>query len=65
MFSKATPEEMIAYIMSGKGTITFTSKDLPPGGSVHNNSLYLSVICLQKYVPFSVVNNGSIINVYP
>jgi len=43
------PEEMIASITSGKGTITFSSEDLPPGGLVHNNVLSLIVICLQKY----------------
>jgi len=43
---QATLEEMIASIMFSKGIITFSSKDLSPGGSVHNNALYLTVIYL-------------------
>ena len=43
-------EEMIVSITFGEGTITFSNEDLPPRGSMHNNTLYLTVICLQQYL---------------
>ena len=37
---EATPEEMVALVMSGKETLTFSIKDFPPTGLAHNNALY-------------------------
>ena len=54
---------MIASIIAGKGTIAFNSEDLPPGGTTHNKVLYSSMTYL--YVPFSLVDNGSVVNVCP
>jgi len=57
---EATPEEMIASIISGEGIIPFSNKDLPLEGSMHNNTLYLIVICHQKYVLVTLVNNSKL-----
>ena len=59
-----TLEKMIALIISDKGTITFNSKDLLLGGLTHNNALYLTVICLQKYAHLALLDDGSIVNFY-
>ena len=60
---KATIDEIIASIITGKGTITFTSEDRPSGDVAHNNALYLSVLCLQKHVSLALVDNGLTVNV--
>lgn len=62
---EVTPEEMITAVTTGKGTITFDDEDLPFFGSNHNNPLYLTVLCMQKYVPLALVDNGSAVNVCP
>jgi len=62
---EATLEEMIASIISNKGTITFSNEDLPLGGSVHNNALYLTIMCLQKYEPLAMILSGLALYVSP
>jgi len=54
-------KEMIASIITGKDTITFSNEDLPLGGIVKNNALYLTILCLQKHVPLALIDNGSIV----
>jgi len=56
---EVTPEEMVASIITGKGTITFPNEDLPPGGLAHNNALYFTVTCLHKNVPITLIDHGS------
>jgi len=60
VFLEATLVEMVASIMISKGIITFGSKDLPLGGVAHNNALYLTVICLQKYMSIALVDNDQL-----
>jgi len=55
---KSTSIEMIALITTGKGTMSFNSKDLPVGGSAHNNILYLTLMCLQKFMSLVLADNG-------
>jgi len=56
------PEDMIASIPTGKGTITFSNKGLPPGGLMQNNPLHLTVACLQNWILPTVANNRSTVN---
>ncbi|KAJ8431969.1 hypothetical protein Cgig2_026995 [Carnegiea gigantea] len=65
MSSDTMSEEMIASIITSTVTITFNSEDLPLRGIAHNNTLYLNTTCLQKHVPLSLLDNGSVVNVYP
>jgi len=62
---EATLEEMVALMIMGKGTITFGNKDLSRGGLVHNNTLYVTVTCLHKYMSLTLFDNGSVVNLCP
>ena len=56
---------MISPLTYAKGTTAFSNEDLSAAGSAYKNAMYLTVICLQKYAPFALVDNGSAVNVYP
>jgi len=56
---------MITSIMTSKGMVAVNSEDLPSGGAVYNNILYLTVTYLQKHVPLASVDSGSAVSVYP
>ena len=45
--------------------IVFSEDDLPPGGSNHTRSLYISVGCSSRRVPSVLLDNGSALNVCP
>lgn len=60
---EATPKETVALITTGKGIIIFGSEVHPLGGPVHNNALYLTVTYLCKYIPLTLVDKGSTLNV--
>jgi len=62
---EATHKEMIALITTDKGTNTFGNEDFPPEGQVHDNIIYVTMVCLQKWVPLTLVNNRLSVNIYP
>jgi len=62
---KAAREEMITSITTSKGTITFSSEDLLPICAAQDNTLYLTVTCLQKHVRLALVDNSSTVNTCP
>jgi len=62
---KAMLKEMIASINIVKDTIIVRNEDVPPRCPEHNNTLYLSMICLQKYIPLALVHDGLALNVCP
>ena len=55
----------MASIATGKGTVTFNSDDLPRGGTIDNNALYLDVTYVEIHVPLYLVDNRLAINVCP
>ena len=60
-----TPEKLIHMVTLGKATcIIFSNDDLPPEGSDHTRSLYISVGCSCRRVLFVLLDNGSAPNVY-
>jgi len=62
---EVTPKDLITLITTGKGNITFSSEDFLPRGVAHNNTLYLTVTYLQKYVGLVLVDNDLAVNVCP
>ena len=51
---------------AGQATcIVFSDDDLPQEGSDHTRSLYISVGCSGRRVPFVLLDNGSALNVCP
>ena len=62
-----TPEQLVGLVFLGGAspTLTFTDKELPPEGADHNNPLYISVECRDKWIPVVLVDIGSAINLCP
>ncbi|XP_074278177.1 uncharacterized protein LOC141601773 [Silene latifolia] len=65
--SATTPAELASYLTTDREApiITFSDKDLPPEGIKHNKALHLTTLCNKKYVPLSLVDNGSAVNLCP
>ena len=55
-----SPEQLVGLITptQSQDVISFTSKDLPPGGFDHNRPLHMG-----KWIPVVLVDNGSALNV--
>ncbi|KAF5934201.1 hypothetical protein HYC85_030372 [Camellia sinensis] len=62
-----TPEQLVGLVFPGgaKLMLTFLDKELPPEGSAHNKSLYISMECTKKWTPVVLVDTDSAINVCP
>ncbi|RVW88107.1 hypothetical protein CK203_042911 [Vitis vinifera] len=61
-----SPEGLIHMMPVGQATcIVFSDDDLPQEGSDHTRSLYISVGCSGRRVPFVLLDNGSALNVCP
>jgi len=65
LFPEATLEQMIASTTIRIGIITFSNEDLLLRDLEHNNALYLTVTCIQKHIPLTLVDNRSAVNVCP
>ncbi|RVW21342.1 Transposon Ty3-I Gag-Pol polyprotein [Vitis vinifera] len=61
-----TPEGLIHMMTADRATcIVFSNDDLPPEGSDHTRSLYITVGCSGHRVPSVLLDNGSALNVCP
>ncbi|RVW95318.1 hypothetical protein CK203_034202 [Vitis vinifera] len=61
-----SPEGLIHMMTVDRAMcIVFSEDDLPPGGSNHTRSLYISVGCSSRRVPSVLLDNGSALNVCP
>ncbi|XP_074282937.1 uncharacterized protein LOC141607484 [Silene latifolia] len=62
-----TPDNMVNSIVQPRLTnaVTFSDEDLPPFGPQHNLALYIAIICRNKHIPMTLVDNGSALNVLP
>ena len=61
-----TPEGLIHMMIADRATcIVFSDDDLPPEGSDHTRSLYITVGCSSHKVPSVLLDNGSALNVCP
>ncbi|XP_074291217.1 uncharacterized protein LOC141617991 [Silene latifolia] len=67
--SNATPDDMVAYVIPNRSrlanAVTFSDEDLPPFGPQHNLALYIVVVCLNKHIPMTLIDDGSTVNVLP
>ena len=59
-------KRLIHIMMASRATcIVFSDDDLPPEGSNHMRSPYISVGCSGQWVPSVILDNGSALNVCP
>ena len=69
MAHNSTPDDVVNLVFQESpklsNPITFSDEDLPPFGASHNLALYITVICLKKNVPMTLVDDGSAVNVIP
>ena len=58
------PEQLVRIItpIQSQDAISFTSKDLSPGGFDYNRPLHVTLECLEKWIPVVLVDNGSVIS---
>ena len=61
-----TPEAMVAKVIENKqGVITFSDAYLPMEGRNHNRALFILAEVRGKRTSYVMVDNGSVINIYP
>ena len=62
-----SPKQLVGIInpAQSQDAISFTSKDLPPGGFDHNRPLHITLKCMEKWIPVVLVDYGSALNVCP
>ncbi|XP_074283554.1 uncharacterized protein LOC141608102 [Silene latifolia] len=64
-----TPDDMVTYVAQSSpqltNAVTFSDEDLPPFGPKHCLAMYIAVVCLQKHIPMTLVDDGSAVNVLP
>jgi len=62
--SEATTKELIVFIITAKGTITFSNEDLLIGGPQQNKALYLLWYAFKR-LTLTLVDSGSAVDFYP
>ncbi|XP_074277653.1 uncharacterized protein LOC141601283 [Silene latifolia] len=67
--SSTTSDNMVTYVAQSQprltNAMTFSDEDLPPFGPKHCLAMYIAVVCLQKHIPMTLVDDGSAVNVLP
>ena len=65
----STPDEVVNLVFQDShklsNPVTFSDEDLPPFGASHDLALYITITCLRKNVPMTLVDDGSAVNVIP
>ena len=67
--SETTPQGLVNLLTKDipgtENLISFSDRDLPLKGEIHNKALNLTVVCGKMNIPMTLVDNGSAINVCP